>query len=121
MNVLTQIQPGKKVLITTDNWFYAPNGKAYRAVFGTINAIVNSEQALGIRVNARSADWYVEIGDMLIAGCQIHYAIQTDSYNPCPVKDWTTDSASGIREYTRPSTIYDADDMVDYAAEAQES
>lgn len=73
---------GKKYLITVDDWFLAPDGRMYRAVFGTIQGFHNSFETLGIKVNSRSADWYMSIGDgttMSIAGCRIHYAIKTDS------------------------------------------
>lgn len=73
---------GKKYLITVDDWFYAPDGKQYHAVFGTIQGFHNSLETLGIKVNIRSADWYMSIGNgntMSIAGCRIHYAIKTDS------------------------------------------
>ena len=32
-----------------------------------------------IKTNVKSTNWYVLIGNMIIAGCQIHYAIQTDA------------------------------------------
>ncbi len=75
---------GKKYLITPDDWFLAPDGRMYRAVFGTIQGFHNSFETLGIKVNSRSADWYMSIGDdttMSIAGCRIHYAIRTDNCN----------------------------------------
>lgn len=87
---------GKKYLITVDDWFYAPDGKQYHAVFGTIQGFHNSLETLGIKVNIRSADWYMSIGNgntMSIAGCRIHYAIQTDNCNLESVKhsDVSTD------------------------------
>jgi hypothetical protein len=70
---------GKKHLITTDQWFIAPDGETYKAVFGTVKGILSSDESLGIRTNAKSTNWYVSIGNMLIAGCQIHYVIQCDN------------------------------------------
>lgn len=106
------IQPtfkiGDKVLITTDNWFITPSGENYRAVFGTVHNILTDELALGIRTNARSTNWYIEVGNMLIAGCQIHYAIRTDSINNDPFPSWK-DTAEGIAHFEKPSTIYNAD------------
>ena len=69
---------GKKYLITPDAWFLAPDGQEYKSVFGTVGAISNDEETLGIKTNGRSTNWYVSIGNMVIAGCQIHYCIQTD-------------------------------------------
>jgi len=100
---------GKKVLITTDNWFFAPDGCLYRAAFGTIKSVSNSEETLGIRTNARSTNWYVEVGNMTIAGCQIHYIVTTDSYNPEPASEWQASPEAGCKEYKRPTGIYNAD------------
>jgi len=104
------IEVGKKALITTDCWFIAPNGKQYKAVFGTIKAVQSSEETLGVRTNAKSTNWYVEIGCMTLAGCQIHYAIQTDSVNMDSVEDYST-SGGGIIFFTKPSFIFDADQV----------
>jgi len=73
-----KIEVGKRYLITTDNWFYAPNGAQHRVVFGKVSAVQNSEETLGIRTNRNATNWYVVIGNMIVAGCQIHYAIQTN-------------------------------------------
>ena len=35
------INIGDKVLVTTDGWFFAPDGETYRAVFGTVNGGIN--------------------------------------------------------------------------------
>lgn len=77
----SQFKIGSKVLVTTDNWFVTPDGRSCNAVFGTVKAITDSTEQLGIRTNARSTNWYVEVGDMLIAGCQIHYMIRTNQVN----------------------------------------
>ena len=75
----------EKYLITTDNWFTAPDGDQYKAVFGTVIAILKDADTLGIKTNKGSTNWYVQIGRMLVAGCQIHYCIKTDSINLGPV------------------------------------
>jgi len=77
-------QIGKKYLITTNNWFCAPDGRMYNAVFGTVHAVLSDEQTLGIKTNRGSTNWYVSIGSMLIAGCQVHYAIKTERFNAAP-------------------------------------
>ncbi len=66
-------------LITTDSWFYAPDGEQYRAVFGTVTSIETDENMLGIKTNRGSTNWYIIIGNMVVAGCQIHYCIKTKS------------------------------------------
>lgn len=76
-NKLSNLQIGDTCLITTDGWFSAPDGNIYRAVFGTIKGITTDKETLGVDTNRHSTNWYVEIGNMTIAGCQIHYAIKT--------------------------------------------
>lgn len=102
------LEIGKKALITCDNWFYAPDGRTYRAVFGTIRAVKGDQETLGIRTNSRSTNWYVEIGCMLVAGCQIHYAMRADKAETGQVSDFREDSGM-VKEFTRPSYIFDAD------------
>ncbi len=102
------IEVGKKHLITTDAWFFAPDGRNYRAAYGTIHAIKSSEETLGVRTNAKSTNWYVQIGRLTIAGCQIHYAIRTDSCNLGDVDDFGTQSEE-TKFFNRPSIIFDAD------------
>lgn len=64
-------------LITCSNWFYAPDGKQYRAVWGKVK-VMNDEATLGIKTNAKSANWYAIVGkgdkSTIVAGCQILYA-----------------------------------------------
>lgn len=74
---------GKKYLITTDEWFFAPDGQQYRAVFGTVSGIESDESILGFKAR-HSTNWYVKIGNMLIAGCRVHYAIMTDTISDQP-------------------------------------
>lgn len=72
---------GDKILVTTDGWFYAPDGQNYRAVHGTLKGIHQDQELFGIKTNARSTNWYLEIGNMMIAGCQVHYAIKSYHIN----------------------------------------
>jgi hypothetical protein len=103
------IDTGQKALITTDNWFFAPDGNTYRAVFGTVKAVRSAEETLGVKTNAKSTNWYVEIGNMTIAGCQIHYAVRTDKCSDGPSKGWSTDAQHGCKVYEMPRSIYLAD------------
>ena len=101
-------QIGKPALITCDQWFFAPDGKTYQGVWGTIKAVHDSENVLGVRTNAKSTNWYIEIGNMIIAGCQVHYIIACDHCNFESVNDasWGNE---GIKKYHRPSAIFNAD------------
>lgn len=69
-----------KYLVTTDAWFYAPDGRSYRAVWGDIEIL--SDNILGVKTNARSANWFAKVGTednhVIIAGCQIHYSVRCD-------------------------------------------
>ena len=67
------------MLVSTDNWFIAPDGASYRAVFGEVKGIHTAEETLGVQTNKHSTNWYLEIGNMMIAGCQISYAIRSDT------------------------------------------
>lgn len=101
------INIGDNILITVDNWFHAPDGNQYRAVWGKLKGIMTAEQTLGIRPNGRSTNWYIEIGNMIVAGCQVHYAIKSDE---CSFEDYE-ESISHEGKCVRdkyPSRIYNA-------------
>lgn len=98
----------KKVLITTQGWFYGTDGKQYKAVHGTLKGVHESGKTLGFIPNRSHANWYIEIGEMIIMGCQVMYIIQCDSVNTNNVIDWSTEleSEKGIKEYERPTAIF---------------
>jgi len=100
---------GRKVLVTTDNWFIAPNGRQYRAAFGTVKGVHDDQSVLGIKTNARSTNWYLEIGNLFIAGCQIHYAVATESCELDQVHDDYVEGAK-VERFLAPSRIYNADE-----------
>lgn len=106
---------GDKALVTVDNWFYAPDGRQYRAVFGTVRAVRTAEDSLGVKPNGRSTNWYMEIGNLTVAGCQVHYSVRTDTCNALNVEDWiTTPGADGqAQRYIRPCSVYFADPEAD--------
>jgi hypothetical protein len=98
----------KKVLVTTQNWFYGSDGKQYRSVWGTLKGVHEAGKTLGFIPNRSHANWFIEIGDMVIMGCQVMYLIQCDNINTSDVFDWVTDNQkeNGINKYTRPTAIY---------------
>lgn len=102
------IEIGQKVLLTTHNWFIAPDGRQYMAAYGTVKAVLDSTEVLGVRTNARSTNWYVELGNMTIAGCQIFYAVRTDSCNLGEVEQYEMKDGQCLKCMV-PSKIYDAD------------
>lgn len=103
------MQIGEKYLITADNWFFAPDGENYRAVFGTVHAVVDSETVLGIKSNRNATNWYVAIGDMVLAGCQIHYAIRADAYSAAAPKAEIDHEGRRHIALCASSRIYNAD------------
>lgn len=103
------LEIGKKALLNTSNWFHAPDGKQYKAVFGTINGVFSDEETLGIKTNRGSANWYVEIGNMTIAGCQLHYGFATEVCELGEYEDYHTSVEQGCKKFTSPSRIYNAD------------
>ena len=70
-----------KYLITTDGWLIAPGGKQYKSVWGEV--VILEDSFLGIKTNAKATNWYAKVGSkdnyVIIAGCQIHYAVRCES------------------------------------------
>jgi hypothetical protein len=96
-------------LITTDAWFTAPDGKSYRAAWGKIEIL--EDKFLGIKTNRNSTNWFAKLGSeknhIIIAGCQIHYAIKCDDTpNISDTEDWQADASAGLKSYVRPTSIY---------------
>jgi len=102
------IQPGMKALVTTDAWFLAPDGREYRCAFGTVEGVYGDKDTLGIATNRNSTNWYLKIGRLVIAGCQIHYVAICDEVNTKDVTDWKVEDGKVVK-YKRPSMIYLAD------------
>lgn len=95
-------------LITTDAWFYAPDGLKYKAVWGNVEILEDS--ILGVKTNRNSSNWYAFVGSkengMIVAGCQIHYAVKCKNKpNSEKVMDFTYGDGKSF-EYERPSEIY---------------
>ena len=99
---------GATYLITTDGWFVAPDGQLYSAVWGKVGIL--SDTVLGIKTNARSANWYAKVGPedrhVIIAGCQIHYAVRCEE-RPSEVGPDIQDVHEGeLRTNSYQSRIY---------------
>ena len=111
---------GKTYLITMDAWFTAPNGMRYNCVFGTVRSIINAADQLGITVNSRSMNFYINIGNLSIAGCQVHYAVECERIdtNLGGVYDFTIKDGEIIC-YIRDSYIYDADQYTTQSARSE--
>ena len=101
-----------KYLITTDNWFFAPDGKQYKSVWGNVEIVEDS--VLGIKTNRNASNWYAKVGSedkhVIIAGCQIHYSIKcNEKPNIHSVIDFETSGEVGVKFYNRPSQIWIAE------------
>jgi hypothetical protein len=97
----------KTCLITTSGWFYAPDGRQYKAVWGTLKAIHEVSKAFGFIPSRAFANWFIEIGDMTIMGCQVLYVIACDKPNTDKILDWHSESKNEpIVEFERPTAIY---------------
>lgn len=100
-----------KYLITTDAWFYAPDGLKYRSVWGEVKILEDS--FLGVKTNRNSTNWYAYVGSedkgMIIAGCQIHYAVKSNKPpNIDKIKDFNYGDGKSS-EFERPCEIYKAE------------
>lgn len=98
-----------KYLITTDAWFYAPDGKQYKAAWGDVQII--EDTYLGLKTNRNSSNWFAKVGSeqkhIVIAGCQIHYAVRCEEKpNTKASEDWQADAQNGVKLYERPTSIY---------------
>lgn len=101
-----------KYLITTEKYFIAPDGKSYQAVWGDVKLVEDS--ILGVKTNRNSANWYAVVGgngkEIIIAGCQIFYAVKCDQKpNTDRVIEWFNGDNGGIIESERPTKIYIAE------------
>ena len=69
-----------KYLITTDNWFFAPDGQQYKAAWGEVEIL--SDDILGIKTNRIATNWFAKVGSedshVIVAGCQIHYSVRCE-------------------------------------------
>ena len=97
-------------LITTDRWFLAPDGNQYKAVFGTVKGISSDGDILGVKTNRASTNWYVAIGNMIIAGCQIHYCIKSKQFDSTQSKREVEHNGKIVISSENITRIYDADE-----------
>lgn len=97
---------GKNVLITTSNWFVGHDGLEYKAVWGKLKAIHTTQETLGFTPSRQNTNWFIEVGNMIIAGCQVMYIDQVERPNSNRAIGWVADAANGIKEYERPTFIY---------------
>lgn len=98
-----------KYLINTDEWFVAPDGKSYKAAWGNVEIV--EDTFLGLKTNRNSTNWFAKVGSedkhVIIAGCQIHYAVRCEERPSTePSEEWQADATNGLKEYKAPCRIY---------------
>lgn len=75
------IKQGEKYIVTSDNWFLAPDGQEYRAAYGVCH-LLKMEDVFGFTPQRPSTNWFMQVGEgdnmVMIAGCQIHYVVKCD-------------------------------------------
>ncbi|WP_276483572.1 hypothetical protein [Paraflavitalea pollutisoli] len=97
---------GKKVLITTSEWFVGPDGKDHRAVWGTLNGVHEAGKALGFIPNRAHANWFYDIGGVVIMGCQVKYLCLCPDQPSPDVLGWTIEKdMKEALQYTAPFKI----------------
>ena len=99
---------GKKVLATSTSWFIAPDGRSYKCIYGTLHGVLSTEQELGFKPNLKHTNWFINIGKMVVAGCEILHVVQSDNCNLLHTNEFNTDNGV-CKEYVRPTFIYNAD------------
>lgn len=85
---------GEKYLVTTNEWFFAPDGRRYKAVLGTVKKMISDDK--------------ISIGCMYINKYEVKYIIRTDI---CNLGESVTDIEhnGSMNTCTVASRIYDAD------------
>lgn len=102
---------GKNVLVTTQNWFVADDGLEYKALWGKLKAIHTTQDTLGFTPSRQNTNWFVEIGGMVIAGCQVLYLNACDHKpNNSKAMGWSASADKGYFEYQRPTFIFISED-----------
>ena len=97
---------GKKVLITCSEWFIGPDAKSHSAVWGTLSGVHEASKHLGFTPNRAHANWYYEIGGMIIMGCQVKYLCLCEAAPDSDTYDWTMrDGLSEPLQYKAPHKI----------------
>lgn len=99
---------GEKILITTNQWFYGKDGKQYMGVHGTLKAVHSTPEQLGFTPNRTHTNWTLEIGNMIVMGCQVMYVEQVDEINSGDVHTDIINHSSDepVKRVTRESQIY---------------
>lgn len=97
---------GKKVLVTLDTWFTAPDGSDYKCVFGTVKDMQHALDALGIVPDHPKV--YLTVGNITVEVQCIVSVIKTDTcvLTETQFQSWGNGT---LVEFERKSLVYNAD------------
>ena len=101
----------KKVLITTSGWFFAPDGRQYRAIYGTLKSITDAKDLIGFTPSRSHANWVFQVGTASIMGCQVMYVLECDkppTFQPITERTFSSEHNCSVSN-TRDNHIYNAD------------
>lgn len=96
---------GKNVLVNVD-WFTAPDGKMYRAVWGELKGVHNTKDLLGFDTTRSHANWVYEIGGCFLMGCKVSNVILCAAKPDFPEVDHVGYDNKEINIFKKPSEIY---------------
>lgn len=93
-----------KYLVTTDYYFFGPDGVRYRAAWGQVEIL--EDTFLGVKTNRNATNWYLKVGSeqkhVIIAGCQIHFAMRCDEIPSNKyIEEWQDGATSNSKSQTR--------------------
>lgn len=99
---------GKKVLVSCSDWFIAPDGKEYKAAWGTLNGIVSDED-MKLKMARMHANFYLLVGKFMIAGCEAKFVIESEQRPNTEESLGWTHHEGNLKTFSRPSLIYFAE------------
>lgn len=72
-------------------------------MLGILKGVREAKAVLGFQPSRSHANWYVEIGDLVLSGCQANYFLLCPER---PVVDSIVESNSNGSNFTRDNGIY---------------
>ena len=63
------VEDWPNVLITTDNWFYGPDGIQYNSVYGPVD-LITAKELIGFDPK-QSTNWFVAVGNPGTLCCNV--------------------------------------------------
>lgn len=92
---------GEKMLITCDEFFCAPDGKFYRAIYGRV-WIHRFDESFGFKAHGH-ANWMVRVcrdedneNGVTIAGCRVNYAVKMEETPALVVGNFVSTLQGGL-------------------------